>query len=186
MEDHQIVDLYWQRNEKAIQETEKKYGRYLLRIAYNVLFDAEDSKESVNDTYMRAWHSMPPNKPGILSTYLGRMTRQLSIDTYRKKHSEKRRCSEYAVSLSELAECVSNEETPEQEVELQILADAISTYLRTLSKETRNIFVCRYYFMDSIREIAVYSGNSESKIKSVLYRTRIGLKNYLEKEGFIL
>ncbi len=186
MEDHQIVDLYWQRNEEAIQETEKKYGRYLLRIAYNVLFDAEDSKESVNDTYMRAWHSMPPNKPGILSTYLGRMTRQLSIDTYRKKHSEKRRCSEYAVSLSELAECVSNEETPEQEVELQILADAISTYLRTLSKETRNIFVCRYYFMDSIREISFYSGNSESKIKSMLYRTRIGLKNYLEKEGFIL
>lgn len=186
MDDDKIVNLYWQRDQSAIRETESKYGRYLMRIAYNVLFDPEDSKESVNDTYLKAWNSMPPHKPGILSTYLGKITRQTSIDRYRKKNSQKRRGSEYSISLSELEECVSKEATPEEAIELQMLADAISAYLRSLSGENRNIFVCRYYFMDSIREIAAYSGVSESKIKSILYRTRNGLKSYLEKEGFAL
>lgn len=186
MDDDKIVNLYWQRDESAIRETENKYGRYLTRIAYNVLLDLEDSKESVNDTYFKAWNSMPPHKPGILSTYLGKITRQTSIDRYRKKNSQKRRCSEYALSLTELGECVSKEPAPEQEMELEILADAISTYLRSLPKESRNIFVCRYYFMDSIKEIAGYTGASESKIKSMLYRTRNGLKSYLEGEGYVL
>lgn len=186
MDDDKIVNLYWQRDESAIRETESKYGKYLIRIAYNVLFDLEDSKESVNDTYLKAWNSMPPHKPGILSTYLGKITRQTSIDRYRKKNSQKRRGSEYVISLSELEECVSKEAAPEQAIELQVLADAISAYLRSLPGENRNIFVCRYYFMDSIREISAYSGASESKIKSILYRTRNGLKSYLEKEGFVL
>lgn len=186
MEDDKIVGLYWERDESAIRETEKKYDRYLNRIAYNVLWDVEDSRESVNDTYLKAWDSMPPHRPGILATYLGKITRQTSIDKYRKKNSHKRRCSEYVLSLSELGDCVSGEETPEQAMELQVLAGAISTYLHSLSGENRNIFVCRYYFMDSIRDIAGYCGASESKIKSSLYRMRNGLRTYLEEEGFTL
>ncbi len=186
MEDKGIVELYWKREEKAICETEKKYGRYLLKIAYHVLADAEDSKESVNDTYLKAWNSMPPHKPSALSTYLGKIIRQVSIDVYRKRNSMKRRISQYAISLSELEECVTDGNTPWQTVELQALADVISAYLRLSSAEMRNVFLCRYFFMDSIKEIAAYYGVSESKIKSMLYRMRRGLKEHLEKEGFAI
>lgn len=186
MEDNVIVDLYWERDENAIRETENKYSRYLLKIAYNILMDFEDSEESVNDTYLKAWNSIPPHKPRFLSTYLGKITRQVSIDIFRKRKSEKRSGSEYALSLLELEECVTDGKTPEQELELQILADTISSYLYSLSEESRNVFICRYFFMDSIREIAGYQNASESKIKSMLHRARIGLKKYLEKEGFVL
>ena len=186
MQDDRIVAMYWQRDEAAIRETEKKYGHYLLKIAQNILFDLEDSKESVNDTYMKAWNSMPPHKPGILSSYLGKITRQLSIDIFRRRNRIKRQASEYAISLSELEECVPSSSTTEQNVELHLLADAINSYLGTLSKNARTTFVGRYYYMDSIREIATYHGMSESKVKSMLYRTRKGLKNHLQQEGFEL
>lgn len=183
MQDDRIVAMYWQRDEAAIRETEKKYAGYLLKIAYNILFDLEDSKESVNDTYMKAWNSMPPHRPGVLSSYLGKITRQLSIDIFRTRNRVKRQASEYAVSLSELEECISGG-TTEQEVELHLLADAINAYLGTISKEARTTFVGRYYYMDSIKEIAAYHDISESKVKSMLYRTRQGLKIYLKGEGF--
>ena len=186
MQDEIIVALYWKRNESAISETERKYGRYLSKIAHNILSDWEDSKETVNDTYLKAWNSMPPHKPNVLSTYLGKITRQLSIDAFRTRNREKRKPSEYAVSLSELEDCVSGEETTEQSVDLKLLAEAINTYLYTLPTETRNVFVGRYYFADSIKEVADYYGISEPKVKSMLYRTRQGLKDYLEKEGFEL
>lgn len=184
MQDAQIVELYLQREESAIRETEQKYGPYLTKIAYNILADLEDSKESVNDTYLKAWNSMPPHKPAILSTYLGKITRQVSIDILRKRGSLKRQSSQYAVSLEELADCVPADGTPEQTVELQQLAEAIAAYLRTLSPQARCTFVGRYYFMDSIGEIADYYGMSRSKVESMLYRTRKGLKAYLEKEGY--
>ena len=107
MQDEMIVALYWKRDEKAISETERKYGRYLSKIAYNILSDWEDSKETVNDTYLKAWNSMPTHKPGVLSTYLGKITRQLSIDAFRTRNRDKRKHSEYAVSLSELEDCIS-------------------------------------------------------------------------------
>ncbi|MCI8564484.1 MAG: RNA polymerase sigma factor [Lachnospiraceae bacterium] len=184
MQDERIVAMYWQRDEAAIRETEKKYGSYLLKIAYNVLFDLEDSKESVNDTYMKAWNSIPPYKPCILSSYLGKITRQLSIDVLRTRNRIKRRASEYAVSLSELEDCISSGDVTEQEVNLHLLADAINSYLGTLSKDARTTFVGRYYYMDSIKEVASYHKMSVPKVKSMLYRTRIGLKGYLKKEGF--
>lgn len=186
MQDESIVALYWQRDEAAIRETEQKYGAYLTKIAYNILADVEDSQESVNDTYLKAWNSMPPHWPSVLSAWLGKITRQVSIDIFRKRSSEKRKTSMYAVSLSELAECVSGGDTTGEDVDLHLLAEAINTYLRTVSPEARNIFINRYYFMDSLREIADYFGMSESKIKSLLYRTRLGLRSYLEKEGFVL
>lgn len=185
MQDEKIVTLYWQRDEAAIRETEKKYGRYLLKIAHNILFDLEDSKESVNDTYLKAWNSIPPHKPAVLPSYLGKITRQLSIDVFRTKNRAKRRPSEYVLSLSELGECISADNTTEQDVDMHLLAGAINTYLRTLSGEARTAFVGRYYYMDSVKEIAAWHGMSESKTKSMLYRTRQGLKDYLVQEGFL-
>ena len=114
MQDAEIVALYWERKETAIQQTQHKYGAYLRRIAYNILLDLEDSQECVNDTYLKAWNSMPPHKPSVLSTYLGKITRQLAIDVFRKKHSAKRIASAYAISLEELGDCFSGGETPEE------------------------------------------------------------------------
>ena len=114
MTDAQIVELYHARDEKAIRETQTKYQKYLIKIAFNVLHDSADSEESVNDTYLAAWNSMPPHKPAVLSAYLGKLTRRISIDLFRKKNRQKRKGSEYAVSLTELEECVSGGETPEE------------------------------------------------------------------------
>lgn len=125
MQDEMIVELYWKRDESAIQETENKYSRYLSKIAYNILADLEDSKESVNDTYLKAWNSMPPHKPSVLSTYLGKITRQLSIDIFRTRNREKRKASEYAISLTELEECITDSSTTEENIDLHQLAEAI-------------------------------------------------------------
>lgn len=184
MQDDRIVSLYWNRDESAIRETEQKYGRYLMKIAYHVLADWEDSKECVNDTYLKAWNSIPPHKPELLSTYLGKITRQVSIDAFRKRNSAKRKRSEYSVALSELDDCLSAGNGTEQEADLRLLAKAISDYLATLSIEARDVFLGRYYFLDSVREVADYYHMSVPKVKSMLYRIRAGLRTYLEKEGF--
>ena len=186
MEDEAIVSLYWQRNESAIRETERKYDRYLTKIAMNILADREDSRESVNDTYLAAWNSMPPHRPGVLSTYLGKITRRISIDRFRYRNREKRRQSEYEISLSELGDCVSGGNTTEEAVNVKLLADAIGIWLRLQPEENRNLFLCRYYFLDSLQEVAKNCGITESKCKTVLHRMRKSLKEYLEKEGFVV
>jgi RNA polymerase sigma-70 factor (ECF subfamily) len=185
MQDSQIVELYWNRNESAIDQTDKKYGRYLTKIAYNILADREDSMESVNDTYLAAWDSMPPHKPEVLSTYLGKLTRRISIDLFRKKSSQKRGGGEYTLSLQELEECISGGNTTEQALDLQLLSQAIEGYLRSISEEARNVFLCRYYYLDPVKKIAGYCHISESKVKILLYRTRQGLWEHLRKEGFV-
>ena len=186
MKDAEIVDLYWERNEVAIQQTQQKYGAYLSKVAYNILSDFEDSKECVNDTYLKAWTSMPPHRPSILSTYLGKIARQLSIDVFRKKNGAKRYASEYAVSLEELGDSFSDGSTPEHSFDAKLLDEAINRFLRTLPEDARNTFIGRYYFFDSLKDVAAYCGMSEAKAKSMLYRTRQGLKVYLVKEGFDL
>lgn len=186
MQDEKIVDLYWQRDESAIGETARKYSRYLTKIAYNILSNREDSEESVNDTYLHAWNSMPPHKPCALSTYLAKITRRVSIDIFRKRSREKRQASEYALSLSELADCVSEGGTPEDALNVLLLAEAINAFLHQQSEEARNTFVGRYYFLDPLKDVADYCGMSESKAKSMLYRTRRNLWNYLQEEGFDL
>lgn len=186
MEDEAIVSLYWQRNESAIRETERKYDRYLTKIAMNILADREDSRESVNDSYLAAWNSMPPHRPGVLSTYLGKITRRISIDRFRYRNREKRRQSEYEISLSELGDCVSGGNTTEEAVNGKLLADAIGIWLRLQPEENRNLFLCRYYFLDSLQEVAKHCGITESKCKTVLHRMRKSLKEYLEKEGFVV
>ncbi len=185
MEDAQIVSLYWNRDEAAIDMTDKKYGRYLAKIAFNILADREDSAESVNDTYLAAWNSIPPHKPAVLSAYLGKLTRRISIDLFRKKTSQKRCPGEYTLSLQELEGCISGGDTTEQAFDAQLLAQAIEAYLRSVSEEARNVFLCRYYYLDSVKQIAGYCRISEAKVKVLLHRTRQGLWAQLEKEGFV-
>lgn len=186
MLDRQIVDLYWERNEDAIRKTEQKYGSYLHKVAYNILADYEDSKECVNDTYLAAWNSMPTNRPSVLSTYLGKIVRQISIDVFRKKQAIKRNASEYAISLEELGDSFSDGSTPEDTLNVKLLDAAINRFVRTLPNGTQRVFVGRYYFFDSLKDIAAYCGMSESKVKSILFRTRQKLKAYLMEEGFDL
>lgn len=186
MEDETIVSLYWDRDERAIGETQTKYDRYLTKIAYNILNNIDDSRESVNDTYLAAWDSMPPHRPNVLSAYLAKLTRRISIDRFRYRTRDKRMGSEYAISLSELGECVSGGNTTEELVNVKLLADAIGIFLRLQSEEARTAFLGRYYFLDSVKEVAAYCGMSESKCKSLLHRTRLGLKAYLEQEGFFV
>lgn len=185
MEDTQIVSLYWQRDESAIQETDTKYGKYLHKIAFNILNNTEDSLESVNDTYFAAWNSMPPHRPSVLSAYLAKLTRRISIDLFRYRTRDKRMGSEYALSLSELEDCLSGGNTTEDTVNGTLLADTIAAYLRKLPETTRRAFLGRYYFLDPVKEVANYCGMSESKCKTLLYRTRLGLKEYLQKEGYL-
>lgn len=186
MTDERIVELYWNRDESAVAQTQSKYGRYLTKIAYNILTDMEDSLESVNDTYMYAWKSMPPHRPSVLSTYLAKITRRVSIDILRKKSRDRRVPSEYTFSLSELEDCISDQGTVEQTMEAEELAKVITQYLKTLSPDARQLFIGRYYFLDSLKDVAKYCGMSESKAKSMLYRTRCGLKAYLEQEGYYI
>ena len=184
MKDQEIVSLYWNRNEDAIHQTQMKYGAYLSKVSYNILADFEDSKECVNDTYLAAWNSMPENRPNNLATYLGKITRQISIDVFRKRHREKRYASEYAVSLDELGDSFTNGVTPEQELDAKLLDEAINRFVSALPEMTQRAFVGRYYFFDSIKEIATYCGLTEGKVKVLLFRTRQKLKVYLNKEGF--
>lgn len=186
MTDEKIVQLYWERNTAALVETQSKYSRYLTKIAYNILSDMEDSLECVNDTYFHAWKSIPPHRPGILSTYLAKITRRVAIDQVRKKTSEKRIPSEYMLSLSELENCISKKSESEQVLETEELGKAINAYLKTISIDARRLFIGRYFFMDSLKDVAKYCGMSEAKAKSMLYRTRCGLKKFLEQEGYYI
>lgn len=185
MQDKDIVALYWERNEQAVKETEVAYGRYLLKIAYNILSNTEDSKEAVNDTYVKAWHSMPPQKPMVLSTYLGKLTRETSIDRVRSRTRQKRGGSQYLLSLEELGDFAKDDDTVAETAELRAVAETIGAFLQTLPPITRHIFVGRYFFLDSVREIARYCGVSEAKVKTDLHRTRTALKTHLEKEGLL-
>lgn len=186
MEDHAIVELYWQRNEQAIRETQHKYGSRLIALAQRVLCNREDSEESANDTYLAAWRSIPPHKPGVLLSYLSRLTRQIAIDRYRKKHAARRIDSEYCLSLTELADCVSGTEQPADQAELRALSAAIERWLKTQSPAHRTLFLRRYYWLDSIETLAEAQGDSREKVKSCLFRLRTKLKQYLQKEGFSL
>ncbi|MGN0649258.1 MAG: RNA polymerase sigma factor [Oscillospiraceae bacterium] len=185
MNDSDIISLYQQRSEDALRETERKYSRYLTAIARNILADEEDSRECVNDTYLRAWNTIPPQMPQRLSAYLGKITRELSISRWRAAHAAKRGGSQYALSLDELAECIPDNST-EHDYEASLLEKAVSKFVKALPQKQRRIFVCRYFFCDSIRDIAGYFAMSEAAVKTVLFRTREKLKNHLEQEGFTI
>ena len=185
MEDSRIVELYWSRSEDAITHTADKYGKYCYSIAYRILADDGDADETVNDTYMGAWNSMPPHRPSVLSTFLGKLTRRISINRWTEKRAEKRGGGEIPLALEELAEVIPSSDTPEQSIAVQELAEAINRFLASLQEEDRDIFVCRYWFLAPTAEISKKFNSSLSKVKSSLFRTRKKLKAHLEKEGFI-
>ena len=184
MEDEDIIALYWARDERAIRETSLKYGRLCRSIAGNILASREDCEECVNDTYLKAWNSMPTQRPAVLSTYLGKIVRGCAIDLFRHRHRQKRQASEYALSLEELSECLSGGDTTQEAVDLRLLGEAIDAYLRTLSLTARRAFVARYYYMDPVRAVAADQGLGLSQTKSILHRTRLGLRDHLRREGF--
>ena len=184
MEDARIVDLYWARSERAIDETSSKYGKYCFAIAHNILANDEDADESVNDTYLDAWNSMPPHRPAILSTFLGKITRRIAIDKWRSRSAEKRGGGEIFLALDELSECISSHNSVEQEIEAAELAKDINDFLRTISLDERNTFVGRYWFLLSVKELSVKTGFSDGKIKILRYRTRKKLKDYLKRKEY--
>lgn len=185
MDDSQIVELYWKRSESAIFETAAKYGKYCYRIAVNILTNTEDAEESVNDTWLNVWNALPPHRPAVLYTFLGKITRRISIDKWRRRTAEKRGGSETALVLDELEECIASGQNVEREVEEHELVQALNTFLSGLSADVRDVFVCRYFFLLPITEICEKFDYSQSKTKSMLSRTRGKLLAYLQKEGLL-
>ncbi len=186
MDDARIVQLYWDRDEQAIPATADKYGRYCTSIAKNILENKEDAEECVNDTYLRAWNSMPPHRPGILSAFLGKITRNLSLNKYKHNTADKRGGEEATVVLDELLDLVSDTDSVEQEIDCQELINTINIFLSTLSAEKRGIFIRRYWYFDSVSEIASRFGMTKNNISVTLNRIRIKLHDYLLKRGFEL
>ncbi len=183
MDDTRIVELYWSRSEQAISETEAKYGNYCRTISRNILADSADAEECVNDTYLKAWNSMPSNRPARLAPYLGRLTRWLSLNRLRDQDCLKRGKGELPLVLDELAETLDSGFDTERELEIRELNREIRRLLSGLEKEERDIFLSRYWYVASIAEIAERSGFTESKVKSMLHRTRKKLLRQLKEEG---
>ena len=185
MKDEQILDLYWARSENAIIETEKKYGRYCYAIAYQILYDDEDVKEILNDTYLKMWNTIPPQRPSVLKSYVGMISRQLALNFYEKQHTQKRG-GQIPLVLEELAECIPDKKSSADLGDHMALSDALSRFLWALPQKTRNIFVRRYWYMSSIAEIAEDFSMKESNVTMHLLRTRKKLEKFLIKEGFVI
>lgn len=184
MEDQGIIDLFFDRSEQAIVETDKKYGGYCYAIAYNILSCREDSEESVNDTYLAAWNTIPPRKPRLLNAFLGKITRHISIDRWRRLRAQKRGGKEMILALEELGECVAAQSL-EAEISQRELARSLNDFLAALPETERNVFLCRYWYMDSIETIAKITGFSQSKVASMLHRSRGKLRKKLSEEGYV-
>jgi RNA polymerase sigma-70 factor (ECF subfamily) len=184
MEDHEIIERFWERSESAIAELGEKYSRYCIAIAYNILGSAEDADEVVNDMYSRAWNAIPPERPGSLRAYAGRITRNLSIDKLEKANAEKRGGGRIGAILSELEECIAdNKNAIDKLVDSEAITDALNEFLSDQSAENRRVFVRRYWRAAPISEIAKDFDISTGKVKTVLFRMRNKLKKYLESEG---
>lgn len=186
MEDSTIIDLYWERQEQALTESERKYGKLCRSVAYNILHDREDTEECVNDTWMRAWNAIPPSRPNVLSAFFSKITRNLALDTYKASHAGKRGGGQMPVALEELGECVSCGNTVEQELALRQLTRYLDHFLRQLPEKECCIFLRRYWYLDSTRDIAIRYAMPEGSVKSQLSRTRQKLKKALEREGVMV
>lgn len=185
MDDKAIMDLYWARSENAISETASKYGAYCYTIAYNILSSREDSEESVNDTYLAAWNTMPPKRPDHLAAFLGKMTRYISLDRWKKRSRVKRGGGEVPLCLEELENCVSGRESTEDAVIRKETLAGLNRFLDALPEAERKVFLCRYWYLDPIADIAERFGFTQSKTASMLHRTRGKLNKYLAKEGLL-
>ena len=182
MDDEKIVSLYFERKEQAIKETDRKYGKYCFYIANNILCSREDSRECVNDTYVRAWNAIPPHRPSKLSTFLGKITRNLALDRYAYNKAQKR-LDNMTLVYEELSECIpdpAGKSSVEDEVVLKM---AVDSFLATLDKQKRTLFLRRYWYMSSIRELSLDFAMSQSNVKTTLCRLRALFKEHLKQQG---
>lgn len=186
MNDSQIVALFFDRDQRAIEETDAKYGKYCYSITHNILRNREDAEEAVSDSYLALWDAIPPHKPAMLRTFLGKIARRTALKRWERNRTQKRGGGEVALALEELSEYLSDGTTPETAIEMAELTQILNEFLRKLPKEERQIFVCRYWYLDPIADISNRFGYSQSKVKSMLTRTRMKLRNTLSKEGITL
>ena len=186
MEDARIIELYWARNEDAISETDRKYGPFLHSIAFRILSLREESEECVSDTYLRAWNSMPPQRPGVLRAFLGKIARNLALSRYRAAHAEKRGGGQTALALEELGECIPGTSGVEAATESREIVAVLNRFLGALPETQRNVFLRRYWQVQPIGDIAKACGMSQGQVTSMLFRLRGRLKAMLEEEGINL
>lgn len=186
MEDAKIIELFFSREEQAIAEAQSKYGAYCFAVAYGILQDRRDAEECVNDTFLSAWRSIPPEHPKYLSAYLGRITRNLSLKKWRARNAQKRKGDETALTLQELADCLPARDTVEDAIGASELARLLEGFLRELPDTERRVFLRRYWHHEPIAEIGKRFGFGESKVKVMLFRTREKLRKYLERNGIPL
>lgn len=185
MDDREIIELYYCRSERAVTEVSEKYGKYCRFIAENILRSELDSEECVNDALMRAWETIPPNRPNCLMTFLGKLTRNLALDKLRHMTAEKRGGKEVPLVLDELAEFIPSGENVEKAADDMALAEALNGFLEELKPQQRTIFMLRYWYMLPVKEVAERLGLSEGKVKMQLMRLRRRLREVLEKEGLL-
>ena len=183
--DHEIVEMYWARDEKAIDVTDKKYGKYLFTIAYNIVKDNLDCEECLNDTYLQTWNRIPPTRPSVLQVFLSKIMRNVAVDRYRYNTAQKRISSEMLVSLEELDDCMPSEMSVEEEMAIVELSRALNAYLTGLDDRGRLLFICRYYYADKISAIAKMLQAGERSVYRELAELREGLRVHLEKEGVL-
>ena len=186
MKDEEMVGLYWMRSEDAVAATAEKYGNYCYSIAFSILHNAEDAEECVNDAYLAAWNSIPPHRPERVAAFLGKITRNVSLNRWKQYNAQKRGEGQTELALSELEECIPAKTGIEQAVEDEILTWSIEKFLYSQPRLKRNLFIRRYWYISSIQELADEYGMSESKVKSLLFRMRKKLKHHLAKEDIIL
>lgn len=184
MEDEKIIELYWQRSQEAVAATAEKYGSYCSAIAGHILHSPRDTEECVNDTWLRAWNAMPPQRPNLLAVFLGTITRNLSLDRWRKNQSKKRGGGQLEAVFSELEDCVSDGVSLEEHLDREALTRLLDRFLDTLPQRDRCIFVRRYWYTDSIRDIALHYHMTQSAVKVNLHRNRNRLRTLLEQEGY--
>ncbi len=185
MDDQKIIDLYWIRSEQAITETDIKYGALCRCLAYNILNNREDMEESVNDTYLAAWNAMPPHRPAFLKAFLAKITRQISIKRWRANTTAKRGGGQIPLVLEELTDCICAEGNPEELAMEKDAREALNRFLDQLPQVERSVFLRRYFLLDTAAEIAAGFGFTESKVNSMLHRTRMKLKTQFKKEGYL-
>lgn len=186
MNDAQILSLFINRDEQAIRECMNCYGGYCRTVAASILQDPADVEEVLADTWMKAWETIPPNRPQYLRLYLGKVTRNLSLDMWRKRNAQCRGGGQVEVALEELGECIPTDESPEQWVDVCDLENAITAFLRTESATRRAVFLRRYFYMDEVSSISLRYGLKESNVRMMLARTRKRLGKYLKQEGYEL
>ena len=184
MDDSRIMELYWQRDEGAIQETDRKYGPYCFAIADNILHNKEDAKECVNDTWLKVWNAIPPQRPNNLRMFVAKIARNLSFNRYNARSAEKRGGGEIVLALDELSECLASNANVEREYAAKELGQCIRVFIRALPERDGNVFVRRYFFTEAVSEIAKRYGLTENHVMVILSRTRKKLKTHLIKEGF--